>query len=99
MKLMPLMVICVGSLIWQPTLGAAEGSSPKTVAPAGDTSKEAELQNIIAQEEAGTLDDDARQARVRDFENRSKTGFDGSVWTPHTSKEGGNDTIAYGHRS
>lgn len=32
------------------------------------------------------------------MENGRKKGFDGSLWTPHESVEGGRDTIAYGHK-
>ena len=42
--------------------------------------------------------DGATQQRVQDFENASKTGFDGDKWTPHKSPEGGTDTVAYGHK-
>lgn len=32
------------------------------------------------------------------MENGSQDGWDGSLWTPHKSAEGGSDTIAYGHK-
>jgi len=35
---------------------------------------------------------------IKRVENGSKVGFDGSMWLPHPSPEGGNDTIAYGHK-
>jgi len=45
-----------------------------------------------------TLRDESRQERVRQFENSIKAGFEGGVWRPHTSIEGGTDTLAYGHK-
>ena len=35
---------------------------------------------------------------IQDLENKSKVGWTGQYWTPHESKEGGTDTIAYGHK-
>ena len=35
---------------------------------------------------------------VRRVENESKTGWNGSVWHPHASEEGGTPTLAYGHK-
>ena len=35
---------------------------------------------------------------VKLVENGGKAGFDGETWFPHASPEGGNDTIAYGHK-
>ena len=35
---------------------------------------------------------------VKLVENGGKVGFDGETWFPHPSPEGGNDTIAYGHK-
>ena len=35
---------------------------------------------------------------IKLVENGGKAGFDGATWFPHPSPEGGNDTIAYGHK-
>ena len=35
---------------------------------------------------------------VKLVENGGKVGFDGETWFPRPSPEGGNDTIAYGHK-
>jgi len=36
--------------------------------------------------------------RLMNFENPHKKGFDGKVWKPHISAEGGTDTLGYGHK-
>ena len=35
---------------------------------------------------------------IQDLENGRKKGWTGDYWTPHDSVEGGNQTIAYGHK-
>jgi hypothetical protein len=35
---------------------------------------------------------------IQDLENEKKEGWTGNHWAPHTSPEGGNQTIAYGHK-
>jgi GH24 family phage-related lysozyme (muramidase) len=35
---------------------------------------------------------------IAEVENSVKSGWDGETWKPHSSPEGGNDTIAYGHK-
>jgi GH24 family phage-related lysozyme (muramidase) len=35
---------------------------------------------------------------LKSEENAAKEGFDGSLWRPHKSAEGGSDTIGYGHK-
>jgi len=35
---------------------------------------------------------------IRRVENGSKDGYNSGIWSPHTSPEGGNDTIGYGHK-
>ena len=35
---------------------------------------------------------------IKSAENAAKTGFTNNRWYPHTSHEGGTDTIAYGHK-
>ncbi len=43
------------------------------------------------------------EEKLKSFENNkslpeSRSGFDGTVWRPHKSVEGGSDTLAYGHK-
>ena len=35
---------------------------------------------------------------LKEVENSVQAGFNGNVWKPHRSPEGGNDTIAFGHK-
>jgi GH24 family phage-related lysozyme (muramidase) len=62
----------------------------------GRQEQEAEKKTIETKVEAPAIDDHA--ARVKEFENKPQVGFEGGVWKPHASLEGGTDTIGYGHK-
>jgi len=36
--------------------------------------------------------------KLKELENSIKAGYNNGVWKPHSSVEGGSDTIAYGHK-
>ena len=74
---------------------------PKTQAAA--EAHNAEVADEVADSEEATGDSEKRtefKAALADMENDAKTGWDEAtgLWKPHTSVEGGSDTIAYGHK-
>ena len=56
------------------------------------------MQRIIDAAKAEQEQDRGFTTALAQAENSIKAGWDGQVWTPHGSLEGGTPTIAYGHK-